>query len=64
MAVPTRPNERWSLDFVHDQLANGRYIRILNIMYDYSQACVGQLVRYLNQLKETRCLPRTLVSIF
>jgi len=24
MAVPTRPNERWYMDFVHDQLADGR----------------------------------------
>ena len=71
MAVPTQPNERWSLDFVHDQLADGRRIRILNIVDDYSRVCVGQLVdlsisgarlaRYLNQLKDSRDLPRTLV---
>ncbi len=71
MTVPTRPNERWSLDFVHDQLADGRRIRILNIMDDYSWVCVRQLMdltisgariaRYLEQLKGTRGLPRTLV---
>ena len=71
MLVPTRPNERWSLDFVHDQLADGRRFRILNIVDDYSRVCVGQLVdlsisgarmvRYLEQLKETRGLPKTLV---
>jgi len=71
MAVPTRPNERWSMDFVHDQLADGRRIRVLNIVDDYSRVCVGQLVdlsisgvrlvRYLNQLRETRGLPRTVV---
>ena len=44
MAVPARPNERWSLDFVSDQLANGRRFRILNIVDDFSRACVGQLV--------------------
>ena len=32
--VPTRTNQRWSLDFVHDQLANGRRIRIMNIVDD------------------------------
>ena len=29
--VEAKPNARWSLDFVHDQLANGRRFRILNI---------------------------------
>jgi putative transposase len=71
MAVPTRPNERWSLDFVSDQLASGRRIRILNIVDDYSRVCVGQLVdvsisgahmaRFLDRLKEVRGLPKTLV---
>ena len=28
--VEARPNARWSLDFVHDQLACGRRFRILN----------------------------------
>lgn len=44
MIVPTQVNERWSLDFVHDQLADGRRIRILSIVDDYSRKCVGQLV--------------------
>lgn len=26
------PNQRWSLDFVHDQMATGRRFRILNIV--------------------------------
>ena len=71
MALPSRPNERWSADFVHDQLADGRRIRILNIVDDFSRVCVGQLVdlsisgsrmaRLLDELKETRGLPKTLV---
>ena len=71
MAVPTKPNERWSMDFVSDQLASGRRIRVLNIVDDYSRVCVGQLVdvsisgarvaRYLDQLRELRGLPKTLV---
>ena len=32
--VEARPNARWSLDFVHDQFANGRRFRILNIVDD------------------------------
>ena len=29
IAVPDRPNARWSLDFVHDQMTDGRRFRIL-----------------------------------
>ena len=71
MVVPTRANERWSLDFVSDQLACGRRFRILNVVDDYSREAVGQLVdfsisgyrvgRFLNELAESRPLPRTLV---
>ncbi len=71
MAVPNRVDERWSLDFVHDQLADGRRIRILNIVDDYSRACVGQLVdtsisgvrvaRYLDELLQTRSAPDAIV---
>lgn len=32
--VEARPNARWSLDFVHDQLACGRRFRILNVVDD------------------------------
>ena len=35
LEVPLSVNERWSLDFVHDQLADGRRIKILNIVDDY-----------------------------
>ncbi len=31
MAMPTQRNERWSIDFVSDQLATGRRFRVLNI---------------------------------
>ena len=71
MVVPTRVNERWSLDFVHDQLADGRRIRILNIVDDYSRQCVGQLVdtsisglrvgRCLDEIAMTRSLPASIV---
>jgi len=39
--VEARPNARWSLDFVHDQLANGRRFRILNIVDDVTWECLG-----------------------
>jgi putative transposase len=69
MAVPNAVNERWSMDFVSDQLANGRRFRVLNIVDDYSRECVLQIVdtsisgqrlaRELDQLK--RPLPKTIV---
>lgn len=71
MAVPTEQGQRWSLDFVHDQLVNGRRMRVLNVVDDYSRRCVGQLVdtsisgtrmaRFLDQLGEEYGLPRTIV---
>lgn len=32
--VEARPNAHWSLDFVHDQMANSRRFRVLNITDD------------------------------
>ena len=44
LEVPTGPNQRWPMDVVHDQLANSRRIRILNVADDYSRVYVSQLV--------------------
>lgn len=44
MEVPTAVNQRWSMDFVSDQLSNGRRFRVLNVVDDYSREMVGQLV--------------------
>src|ERR1700688_4883274 len=41
--VEARPNARWSLDFVHDQFANGRRFRILNIVDDVTRECLAAL---------------------
>lgn len=41
--VEARPNARWSLDFVHDQLANGRRFRILNVVDDVTRECLGAI---------------------
>ncbi len=44
MDRPTAVNQRWSMDFVSDQLATGRRFRVLNIVDDFSREMVGQLV--------------------
>jgi len=40
VSAPQRPNERWSLDFVHDRMANGRSLRLLTVQDDYTRECV------------------------
>lgn len=42
MLMPLNPNERWSMDFVSDQLSDGRRFRILNVVDDYSRECLIQ----------------------
>ncbi len=44
MDTPLSSNERWSMDFVSDQLSNGRRFRVLNIVDDFSREMIGQLV--------------------
>ena len=41
LAMPTWPNERWSIDFMSDQLASGRRFRILNVAAGFSRPRVG-----------------------
>ena len=71
MDATTRLNERWSMDFVSDQLSNGRRFRTLNIIDDFNREVVGQLVsvsisgrqvaRFLTELGEDRGFPRHIV---
>jgi putative transposase len=35
--LATRPNETWAMDFVHDQLATGRKLRVLTIIDTFSR---------------------------
>ena len=69
--VPERPMQRWSLDFMSDQLADYRRFRILNIVDDHSRFCPGQIVdlsisgarlaRYLDDLAGLHGLPEEIV---
>jgi putative transposase len=42
----SRPNERWSIDFMHDRLSNGRKIRTLNIVDDFTRECLALRVAF------------------
>lgn len=37
-------NSRWSLDFVSDALANGKRIRMLTVVDDFTRICLGIIV--------------------
>jgi putative transposase len=39
--MPSRSNERWSMDFVSDALATGRKIRALAVVDDYTRECLA-----------------------
>ncbi|MEY9104600.1 hypothetical protein ABH999_000796 [Bradyrhizobium yuanmingense] len=41
MTVPMAPNERWSLDFVSDQLTDGRRFRILTVVDECTRECLA-----------------------
>ncbi|MFH7109549.1 IS3 family transposase [Achromobacter xylosoxidans] len=38
--VPTGPNQHWSMDFVHDQMLDGRSVRILTVIDQWSRESV------------------------
>jgi putative transposase len=40
MALPQSANQRWSLDFASDALADGRRFRILAVVDDFSRECL------------------------
>ena len=70
--VESKPNARWSVDFVHDQLACGRRFRILNIVDDVTRECLAaipdtsisgrRVARELTALIKRRGKPGTIVS--
>ena len=43
MVVEARPNARWSLDFVHDQMASGQRFRVLNVIDDVTKQCLAAI---------------------
>lgn len=64
------PNERWSLDFMHDTLASGRRLRTLMIIDDFTRECLAieiergfssrRVMRTLEAIAFERGLPKTL----
>ena len=44
MTLPQGPNQRWSLDFVSDQLSDGRRFRVLVVVDDFTRECLALVV--------------------
>jgi putative transposase len=67
---PTRSNQVWSIDFMHDQLADGRKFRLFNVLDDYRREGLAseagyslpaiRVTRILDQLIEWRGKPRAI----
>jgi putative transposase len=72
MMVPVAPNDRWSLDFVSDQLTDGRRFRILTVVDDCTRECLtlvadtslsgARVARELDRLTIERGKPKMVVS--
>jgi putative transposase len=70
--VPDRVNQRWSLDFVSDALADGRRFRSLCVVDDFSREALAIVVdtslsgtrvaRELDTVIRRRGCPKTIVS--
>ncbi len=50
-APATRPNDVWAMDFVHDQLATGRKIRILTVVDTFSRFSPAVDPRFSDQAR-------------
>jgi putative transposase len=67
---PTGPNQSWSMDYVADALIDGRKLRVLVIVDDYSRECLllevdsslpgTRVVKALERLGDIRGLPRSI----
>jgi len=72
IAVPSRVNQRWSLDFVSDSFMDGRRFRMLCVVDDHSRECLAlvadtsigghRLARELDQVIRARGKPHTIIS--
>lgn len=67
LTVPEAPNEIWSMDFMHDQLTDGRTFRLFNVLDDCNREGLGieadfslpaiRVIRALDQIIEWRGKP-------
>jgi putative transposase len=59
LAVPTRANQMWTMDFTRDSLASGRKFRTLNLMDGYTREALWiEVDNSLPGLRVVRVLER------
>lgn len=68
---PSLPNQRWSMDFMADRLWDGRKLKVLTIVDDYSRECPAmevdtsingvRVTHVLERIGQRRGLPKILV---
>ncbi len=68
---PVRMNQRWSMDFIHDGLWDGRRFRVLTLVDDYSRECLAlevgsslpgsRVARVLEGVARRRGVPEAIV---
>jgi len=72
LSVPTSINQTWSMDFMHDQLGDGRSFRAFNVIDDYNRQGLGieidfslpaeRVIRALDRIIEWRGKPDAIRS--
>lgn len=70
LSVPNGINESWSMDFMHDQLSDGRSIRLFNVIDDFNREGLeievdfslpsSRVIRSLDRIIEQRGKPKTI----
>jgi putative transposase len=70
LAVPCQINEMWSMDFMHDRLADDRSFRTFNVIDDYNREGLGievdlslpsaRVIRALERIMEWRGRPKAI----
>ena len=68
---PTHHNHIWSMDFMRDALANGRTIKVLPVIDEYTRKCFrievdtsingARVVRVLNEIGQREGLPEVII---
>jgi putative transposase len=61
--VPTRPNQQWSIDFVHDRMASGRTLRVLTVVDAFTRECLAlEVDTSLPSRRVTRALDKVIAQ--
>ena len=70
LTVPLEINQVWSMDFMHDQLEDGRTFRLFNVIDDYNREAIGmeadfslpaeRVIRELKQMISWRGKPQVI----